>query len=285
MRKVIIRLACRCGVGAIALVLVAFILLPFGWMVSTSLKNVTEVQSIDVHWIPKTLALNNYKEIWSVIPFIKYIRNTLVVSFVTVGISLFISSLAAYAFSKMDFFGKEAFGIGILATQLMPGILFLLPIFIMFVNVQQWTDIHLVPSLQGVIIAYSTFSLPFAIWMLKGYFDTIPGELEEAARVDGCNRFGSFRRVILPLAGPGLSATAIFIFILAWNELMFAVILTDQASRTFAPGLREFEVTQGVVHWHLLAAAATTVTVPTIAIFLLAQRYIVSGLTKGGVKG
>jgi multiple sugar transport system permease protein len=285
MRKTLLHVLCRVGVGAVAFMLVVFILLPFGWMISTSLKNVTEVQTIDVHWIPKQIAWSNYEEIWSVIPFVKYIRNTLIVSAVTVTMSLCLSSLAAYALSKMQFAGKELFSIGILATQLMPGILFLLPIFIMFINFQQWTGIHLLPSLHGLVLAYSTFSLPFAIWMLKGYFETIPIELEEAARIDGCSRFGSFRRIIVPLAKPGLSATAIFVFLLVWNELMFAVIMTNQASRTFAPGLREFEMTQGVVHWHLLAAAATTVTLPTIAIFFLAQRYIVSGLTRGAVKG
>ncbi|MET4059366.1 ABC-type glycerol-3-phosphate transport system permease component [Arthrobacter sp. UYP6] len=164
-----------------------------------------------------------------------------------------------------------------------PGVLFLLPLFLIFVNINSALGIQLVGTRLGLVITYLTFSLPFAIWMLAGYFDGIPRDLDEAAKVDGCGPMGALLRVVLPAARPGLIAVAIYAFMTAWGEVLFASVMTTDANRTLAVGLQLYS-TQTNVYWNQIMAASLVVSIPVVVGFLLLQRSFVAGLTAGAVK-
>jgi multiple sugar transport system permease protein len=198
-------------------------------------------------------------------------------------VSVLIAILAAYAISRYRFLGRNPFRLVVLSTQMFPGILFLLPLFVIFVNIDQTFGTRLYGSYTGMIITYLTFALPFSIWMLAGYFDSIPRELEEAAMIDGATALGALVRVLIPLSLPGIVAVAVFAFMTAWGEVLFASALTTDATRTLAVGLRDY-ATQSNVYWNQLMAAAIVVSIPVVAGFLALQRYLVQGITAGGVK-
>jgi multiple sugar transport system permease protein len=194
-----------------------------------------------------------------------------------------VAIFAAYAVSRYRFRGKRIFTITVLSTQMFPGILFLLPLFLIFVNIGNTTGIALYGSRAGLIITYLTFSLPFSIWMLAGYMESIPRGLDEAAMVDGCGPLGALFRVVIPAAVPGIVAVAVYAFMTAWSEVLFASVMTNDTTRTLAVGLRGYS-TQYDVYWNQVMAASLVVSVPVVAGFLLLQRYLVTGLTAGAVK-
>jgi multiple sugar transport system permease protein len=198
-------------------------------------------------------------------------------------LSVAVAIFAAYAISRYRFRGRSAFTLTVLATQMFPGILFLLPLFVIFVNLERATGIALYGNYLGLIVTYLTFSLPFSIWMLVGYFNSIPRELEEAAMTEGASPLGALFRILLPISRPGIVAVAIFAFITAWGEVLFASVLTTDSTRTLAIGLRNY-ASQSNVYWNQLMAAAIVVSAPVVIAFLALQRYIVGGLTAGGVK-
>jgi multiple sugar transport system permease protein len=209
--------------------------------------------------------------------------NSLVVSGAATVCSVAIAVFAAYAVSRYRFLGKRVFTVTVLSTQMFPGILFLLPLFLIFVNIGNTTGIALYGSRGGLILTYLTFSLPFSIWMLIGYFDSIPRDLDEAALVDGCGPLGALFRVVVPAAVPGIVAVAVYAFMTAWGEVLFASVMTNDTTRTLAVGLRGY-ATQYDVYWNQVMAASLVVSVPVVAGFLLLQRYLVAGLTAGAVK-
>jgi len=186
--------------------------------------------------------------------------------------------------SSYRFSGRGVFSLIVLSTQMFPGILFLLPLFVIYVNLERALGIQLYGSYARLIITYLTFALPFSIWMLVGYFDSIPRELEQAAMVDGTTALGALFRVLVPVSMPDIVAVAIFAFITAWGEVLFASVLTDDAPRTLAVGLRNYAI-QSNVYWNQLMAAAIVVCIPVVAGFLALQRYLVQGIAAGGVKG
>ena len=260
-----------------------FILLPVLWMFGTSLKSPAEQFDKNVRLFPQEPMWENYTKIWSTIPLAQYFGNSLFISLCTVVICLAVSVFASYALSKFRFRGRQLFGVSALCTQLMPGVLFLLPIYVMMVMFQQTTGIQMTGTYKAVILTYATFGIPFSIWMMRSYFDTIPNELAEAGLIDGCSRMKAFFRIILPLAAPGIAATAMYIFIVAWNEVLFATVLTNETTRTYAIGLREFEK-QYTKDYGQLMAASIVVSAPVVVLFFAFQKLIVSGLTGGGVK-
>ena len=260
-----------------------FITLPLLWMAGMSIKSYAEQYTKEITLFPIAPSWDNYTKIWRTIPLARYLKNSLVVSLLTMVVCLVVSTFAAYAMSKFRFRGRGLFSTSALFTQLMPGILFILPIYILFVRLQQTFGIRLVGSYLGLVITYSTFGIPFSIWMMRSYFDTISSDLAQAAMIDGCNRMQAFFRVMLPLAIPGLAATGMYIFTLSWNEVLFATVLTNAQTRTFSIGLREFEG-QNTTDMGQIMAASVVVTVPVVALFMSFQRFIVSGLTGGGVK-
>ncbi|MER7860656.1 carbohydrate ABC transporter permease [Amycolatopsis japonica] len=262
--------------------LALFTLIPLYAMVSSSLKPLGDVQGT-WEWIPTTLTIQPFIDIWETIPLADYFVNSLVISGSAAILSVVFAIFAAYALSRFRFRGKNFFKMTVLSTQMFPGILFLLPLFLIFVNIGNTTGIVLYGSRLGLIITYLTFSLPFAIWMLAGYIDSIPKELDEAAMVDGTGPFGALIRVVVPAAMPGIVAVGIYSFMTAWGEVLFASVMTDSGTRTLAVGLQEYS-TQVQVYWNQVMAASLIVSVPVVAGFLLLQRYLVAGLTAGAVK-
>ncbi|ARX81174.1 MULTISPECIES: carbohydrate ABC transporter permease [Streptomyces] len=262
--------------------LAGFVLVPVYVMVSSSLKPLQDVAG-SFRWLPSTVTFRPYVDIWTTVPLADYFVNSLIVAGAATVCSVVVAVFAAYAVSRHRFRGKRVFTVTVLSTQMFPGILFLLPLFLIYVNVGNATGIALFGSRAGLILTYLTFSLPFSIWMLIGYFDSVPKELDEAALVDGCGPLGALFRVVVPAAVPGIVAVAVYAFMTAWGEVLFASVMTNDTTRTLAVGLQGYS-TQNDVYWNQVMAASLVVSVPVVAGFLLLQRYLVAGLTAGAVK-
>ena len=258
------------------------VIFPLYTVVISSIKPLQDVRG-EFHWIPSDITLRPYVDIWSTIPLGRFFVNSMVVSVCATVFSVTVAIFAAYAISRYRFRGRGTFNVTVLATQMFPGILFLLPLFVIFVNIERITGVTLYGTRLGLIVTYLTFSLPFSIWMLVGYFNAIPKELEEAAMTEGATPLGALFRILLPVSRPGIVAVAIFAFITAWGEVLFASVLTTDSTRTLAIGLRNY-ASQSNVYWNQLMAAAIVVSLPVVVAFLALQRYIVRGLTTGGVK-
>jgi len=255
---------------------------PLYTIIVTSLKPLRDVRS-QFHWVPTNLTFQPYIDIWSTVPLAHYFANSLIVAVCATVISVTVAIFAAYAISRYRFRGRGVFNVTVLSTQMFPGILFLLPLFVIFVNIERAFGITLYGTYIGLIITYLTFSLPFSIWMLVGYFNSIPRELEEAALTEGATPIGALFRILIPISVPGIAAVAIYAFITAWGEVLFASVLTTDETRTLAIGLRNYS-SQTNVYWNQLMAAAIVVSAPVVIAFLAAQKWIVRGLTAGGVK-
>ncbi|MEO3752131.1 carbohydrate ABC transporter permease [Streptomyces sp. B6B3] len=255
---------------------------PIYVMLSSSLKPLQDVTG-EFRWIPSELTIRPYVDIWQTIPLARYFLNSLIVAGSATVLSVTVAVFAAYAVSRYRFRGKRVFTVTVLSTQMFPGILFLLPLYLIFVNIGNTTGIALYGSRGGLILTYLTFSLPFSIWMLVGYFDSIPRGLDEAAMMDGCGPVGALFRVVVPAAVPGIIAVAVYAFMTAWGEVLFASVMTNSTTRTLAVGLQGY-ATQTEVYWNQVMAASLVVSVPVVAVFLLLQRFLVAGLTAGSVK-
>jgi multiple sugar transport system permease protein len=226
----------------------------------------------------------NYIDMWRNVDFGLYLRNSFVICGTAMFFAMVFATMGAYAISRFKFPGAHVFSMGILATQMVPGIMFLIPIYSMFVKFYEYTGIPLKGTYFGMIFMYSAFFIPFSIWILRGFFAAIPVELEEAARIDGASPLQVFWHVVLPLAIPGIIATGIYVFLTAWDELMFAWVLTSADTMTIPVGIRNF-VGNYQNRFDLIMAAATVATVPVMILFFLLQKHIVKGLTAGAVKG
>ncbi|MGG7509003.1 carbohydrate ABC transporter permease [Plantibacter sp. YIM 135249] len=263
-------------------ILAAFVAAPLYVIVSTSVKPLQDVRGVFA-WLPATITLEPYVDIWRTVPLAKYFTNSLIVTSVSTLLSVIIAILAAYAMARLRFRGSRVFSLVVLSTQMFPGILFLLPLFLIFTQVQRLVGLQLNGSYLGLIITYMTFTLPFAIWMLSGYLQAIPQELEEAAMIDGTGRLGALVRVIIPVAKPGIIAVAVYCFISAWSEVLFASVLTNNATRTLPIGLQAYASSTTVL-WNELMAASIVVSLPVLIGFALVQKHLVTGLAAGGVK-
>jgi multiple sugar transport system permease protein len=256
-----------------------FALFPVAWMLSTSLKTEAEALSLPVRWIPEHPTLAAYVEMWTLKPFGAYFWNSTVVSGVTALLSTVVGALAGYGFSRFQFRGRTSLLAFFLATQMISGVLVIGPYF------QILAAVELYNSLTGLIIAYVTICLPFAAWMSKGYFDSIPKELDEAGLVDGASRLQIFLRIICPIALPGTVSTLLFAFLLAWQDLLWALCLISiDEKRTVTLGVA-FLVGEFMIKWPMLTAASLIGSLPTIILYLFLQRFYVEGLARGAVKG
>lgn len=262
--------------------LTIFTAVPVYVMITSALKPLSDVQG-PFSWWPSSLTFAPFIDMWKTVRLADYFVNSLIVSGAATILSLVIAIFAAYAISRYRFRGRTIFSTTVLSTQMFPGVLFLLPLFLIFVNINSTLGVQLVGTRLGLVITYLTFSLPFAIWMLSGYFDGIPQELDEAAKVDGCGPMGALLRVVLPAARPGLIAVAIYAFMTAWGEVLFASVMTTDANRTLAVGLQLYS-TQTNVYWNQIMAASLVVSIPVVVGFLLLQRSFVAGLTAGAIK-
>lgn len=259
-----------------------FVLLPLYAMVATSFKPLGDVQA-GFSWLPSRVTFEPYIEMWSTVPLARYFMNSLVVTTAATLLSVTVAIFAAYAVSRWRFRGRTPFMTTVLSTQMFPGVLFLLPLYLIFVNIDAAFGVPLVGTRIGLIITYLTFSLPFSIWMLAGYFDGIPKELDQAGKVDGAGNLTILLRIILPAARPGIVAVAIYAFMTAWGEVLFASVLTTEETRTLAVGLRQY-ATQTNVYWNQILAASIAVSIPVVVGFLMMQKNFVAGLTAGAVK-
>jgi len=266
----------------VIVVLGVYSLFPIYVMVTSALKPLRDVQE-DFTWWPSQLTIQPFIEMWSTVPLAEYFLNSVIVSTSATVLSVVVAIFASFAVSRYRFRGRSAFTTTVLATQMFPGILFLLPLYLIFVNIDHTFGVQLDGTRTGLIITYLTFSLPFAIWMLAGYLDNIPRELDEAARMDGASAIGTLFRVILPVAKPGVAAVAVYCFMTSWGEVLFASVLTTQSSRTLAIGLGEY-ATENNVYWNQIMAASLIVSVPVVVGFLILQRTFVAGLAAGSVK-
>lgn len=256
-----------------------FAVYPVAWIFGISLRPTDVLHSTSLSIIPDGASINSYIKLFTEYPFLLWMRNSLIVSLVVTLLGVTMASTAGYAFSRYEFRGKNAAMIALIVSQMFPLTMLLLPLFIMLVKLQIYD------TFIGLFVAYSATALPFTIWTMKGFYDTIPASLEEAAMIDGCNRFSAFYKVTLPLAKPALVITALFSFMAAWSEyLVAAVIISDRNLYTLPLGLKMFQSNYDT-EWGLYAAGSLMISLPVIGLFLILNRWLVSGLTLGGVKG
>ncbi len=256
-----------------------FAIAPIVWTLITSLKPEPDIISAKLQYLPQHLTFANYTTIWRRSGFAHLIANSAIVSVLTVAICLLFGSFAAYSVSRYRFPGRSQLLIFFLVSRMFPVVLLLIPLFIMLRRV------GLLDSYLGLALAYTTFLLPLTIWMLKGFFDAIPTDLEDAARIDGCSRIATLFRIILPLARSGLAATAVFVAVSSWNEFLLALMLTtSQGSRTWPVGL-QLMVGEFQLPWGQLCAGGIISIVPIIIFFGFIQKSLIRGLTAGAVKG
>jgi multiple sugar transport system permease protein len=250
---------------------------PIVYLVITSFKEPALTFAIPPVWNFKP-TLQNYSEVLGSTNFGKYFMNSVFVALTATGIALFLGTFAAYGFSRFRFRGLFWLKMSSLIPQMLPPIAIVVPLYVLFSRLD-WIDTR-----QSLVISYLTFTIPLSIWMMTGFFDDVPIELEEAAVIDGCSRFGALMRVSLPLAVPGMAATAILAFLYCWNEFLYAVILTGRDARTLPVIITSF-MTNKAVLWGRIAASGSLVLIPVLIFALLAQRYLVRGLARGAVKG
>jgi multiple sugar transport system permease protein len=265
------------GLAALTL----FAMLPFVWVFLASFKTRAELYATPIVYLPASLSVANYVDAWTskLTPFSRFFANSLWVSSVTMVATTLVSILAGYALARFRFAGRQTFLLIFLATQMFPAVLLIAPL------LSQWYALGLIDTYQALIYSNFSFTVPFTVWMLVGYFESIPLELEESAMLDGCNRFGALCRVVLPLAAPGVAATAIFAFVASWSELLFAITFTSQTEmRTLSAGLL-FMVGQYEIQWGQLSAGVIISTVPVAILFTYLQRHLIQGLSAGAVKG
>lgn len=265
---------------ALLLILLLFIVLPIYWMLSTSIKPNTESFKVPPDLFPTNPTFENYiNQLKDRTGFVTYFINSLIVSLGTTLLSIFTAILAGYAISRLRFPGKNKLFIFILLSQMFPQSLMIVGIYTFF------NKINLLDSYLGLILAFTSFSLPFAIWMMAGFFETIPFELEEAAMIDGSSRFKILWKIILPLTSPGIVAVGVYSFLNSWNNLLFALSLTSsQDMRTVPPGFLLTYVGEFQYYWSDAMAGSIIITLPMVIIFILLQRYLVQGMTAGAIK-
>ena len=269
----------RIGYNAAAVLVLVVTLFPIYWMVATGFKRGVDILSFEPRWLPIPGTLENYRAAISKPHFLEDVRNSLVVVVVTVLVSLALAFLAALAAARFRFRGRALLIVMLIVVQMVPLEALIIPIYLMLDRAGQ-TD-----RLAGIVVTYLTFVLPFSIWTLRGFIVNIPEELEEAAMVDGCTRAGAFRRILFPLVAPGLVATAVFCFILVWNDYLIAFVLLRSPERqTLGIWLASFTTNHGT-EWGAVMAGSTLFAIPAVVFFLLVQRRVVSGLTAGAVKG
>jgi arabinogalactan oligomer / maltooligosaccharide transport system permease protein len=264
---------------AVLLLFAAIAVFPILQIVTISLRPSDRLLSTSLEIIPDGATFRSYIRLFTEQPFLLWVRNSALISFAVTITGVTLASMAGYAFSRFRFVGKKFGMLSLLVTQMFPATMLLLPLYIMLIY------LGLINTYLGIIITYTATALPFCIWTMKGYYDTIPASLEEAATIDGCNQFESFYRVILPLAAPALVITGLFSFMTAWAEyLVAAQVLQESSLWTLPLGLKSFESNMST-EWGLYGAASLIVMVPVVGLFLLLSKWLVSGLTLGSVKG
>ena len=266
-------------VSVIAIILFLFFLLfPFYWTLVTSLKTDAELHSLDVVYWPEHPTMQAYRYLFQQYNFLHPMKNSLLVAVITMILSLAVSTLAAYSFSRFRFPGRKPLMLLFLTNNMFPTVLLLIPL---FTNMRK---LGLLYTPWSLVLSYTTFTIPFSVWLMNGYLNDLPVSLEEAAMVDGANRAQAFLRIVLPILLPCLLATGVYIFMQSWNEYTFAVLFTNEKSRTIPVALKNL-IGQLGVQWELITAGGIITVIPVCIMFFFAQKRLVSGLTAGAVKG
>ena len=270
----------------VTVILAILIIVPIAYMILLSITPDTEAggeQIIPTHW-----AFDNYINMWSTVNLFQGLQNSLIISGIASIVAVILAVAAAYVITRFAFRGRLTFLYSLIGFQTIPGVMLLLPLFVVFVSIQSALQIQLVGSYTAVIITYLTFALPFAIWLMVSYLGSIPIDLEEAALVDGATRIQALLRVIVPLALPGIVVAVVFSFLTGWNDVLFASVLTSPTTRTLAVELQVFSAAQeggALPLYGQLMGAAVVSALPVVILYMIFQRYLIGGLTAGGVKG
>ena len=265
--------------NGLLVVMLVWTLVPFYWMIATSLKKDKEIYGYEATLIPRRPTLDAYRRLFAQTPFVKYMRNSTIIAVSTTLASLVLGCLGAYALARLRFPGRAIIARGLIFTYLVPPALLFIPLFTVL------SKLSLIDTREGLILAYLGFTVPFSTWLLLGYFRSVPLELEEAALVDGCSRLSALVRIILPMSLPALAVVAFFSFTLAWSEFLYAnVFVNSTDARTITTGLTLF-IVEDVFFWGPMMGASCLATLPPIVVYLVFQRWVVKGLTLGAVKG
>jgi multiple sugar transport system permease protein len=266
------------------ILLVAITLLvvfPVIWLISTSIKNPIDIFAIPPQLVPPSPTLDHYKILFLEMDFLEYIRNSVIVAMATVAVSIMVGTLAAYSLARFKLPYNLNFHLSfwVLSTRMFPPIVTIIPLFSML----YWMG--LVNTRVGLVIAYTAFNLPFVVWMMRGFFAEIPKDLEEAAMVDGYSRMAAFWKIIVPIAKPGIAATAIFTLIMSWNEFLFALILSQTRVAATLPIGVASRVTQYEILWGQMSASGVIAMTPVLIFAFIVQRNLVRGMSMGAIKG
>lgn len=260
------------------LFLLIAMLFPFAIMIVSMLKSPNEIYSIPTYWLPKQLRLQNFRDVWGVLPLGIYFKSSFIIAMGAVILNTCVSIPAGYAVARLRFRGRKAILYAFLVTQMFSPVIVVISLFKIAVTMR------IIDTYFSLILANAVFTIPFTIWMLNGYFAAIPKGIEEAARIDGCTRFGAMRRVLLPIAAPGIVTTTIYTFIYGWNEFLFALTFIQSKEKTPLPiGLFQF-VGRFSVEWELLMTASFMAILPVLLLFYLVEKQLVSGLAGGAIK-
>ncbi|PRH83966.1 carbohydrate ABC transporter permease [Labrys okinawensis] len=264
---------------AVLVLLAIFCLFPIVWTFLTSIKVDADIVTQTMVYLPTRFTFDHYVKIWTQSDYPVLVFNSLVVTSITVVICLLTGTLASYAFARFNFPGRGSLMLGYLVVRMFPAVLMIIPLFVVM------RSVGLLDSKFGLAIAYTSFLLPLFVWMMKGFFDAAPKELESAARIDGGTRFSAMWQIVVPITRNGLVATSVFVAIAAWNEFLFALMLTtSQGARTWPVGL-QLMVGEFQLPWGMLAAGGMISIVPVVVMFAIVQRAMVAGITAGAVKG
>ena len=264
--------------GLSLLLIILIIFFPFFWIITSSFKSPEEIIAKSTTIITRSFTLEHYNKILFNSDFFIYLKNSLIVSFSSLVISIILSVSAAYGLHKLKFYGNKFVEYSLLVTYAFPGVILLVPIYLLFAKV------NLLNSYFALIIVNVLFATPFAVWMLKAFFKLIPDEIEEAAYIDGASRYIVISRIIVPLAAPGIASVAIFCFIISWTEYLFAsILISGDDLKTLPVGLAGI-VGQYQIDWGFLLSGAVLASLPVILLFVFIGKYFVSGLTEGAVK-
>ncbi|MEG0504804.1 MAG: carbohydrate ABC transporter permease [Raoultibacter sp.] len=263
----------------LVVIIAIYALLPVLWGLSTSFKTEVEVYSLTPSFIPNNPTLDNYRQVFGDQDMMYYLRNTIVIAIASTIISVLVAIFGAYGFSRFVFPGRAGLLYSILFTRVLPRVCLLVPFYITLSNLK------LVNTYQGLILVYLIIGMPITIWLLKGYIDALPDEVEEAAQIDGCNSLQVLFRIVVPMIAPALASISMFAFILAWNEFLFPLLIAkDTSTRPISVGLA-FYIDEVGIQWGPMLAASMIMSAPAIGVFSYAQKYIIAGLSEGAVKG
>lgn len=272
-------LARQTVVLALLLMLFGFLLMPVWIMVISSLKPLNAVQTPDPTWLPAPIRFENFVDIWSEIPLLSYLKNSAIVAFSSTALVMALAIPSAYALARFSFLGRRPYMFALLTTQMFSPVIIVIPLY------RFMRESGLYDTLTAVILGDAALSMAFATWMLTGYFRSIPKDVEEAVWVDGGTRRDSLLRVVLPLSAPGLVTTAIYTFILAWNQFILPLsFISSLEKQVVVVGLYDFVSEEGVA-WNLLMASVVVAVIPVVILFTFVQRYLTEGLLSGATKG